>query len=56
MKKYMVLKMVSAGLKGMLQIVPLVAMVPLPEAEESVRRLTEEEPDSVFLIQEVGLA
>lgn len=56
MKQFMVLKMVSAGLKGALEMVPLVSMVPLQEAEESVLQLAKDEPESVFLIQEVGLA
>lgn len=56
MKQYMVLKMVGKGLKGVLEIVPLMGMVSQERAEEAVERLHEEEPESVFLIQEVGAA
>ena len=56
MKQYMVLKMVGKGLKGVLEIVPLMGMVTHERAEEAVERLHDEDPDGVFLIQEVGAA
>jgi hypothetical protein len=56
MKQYMVLKMVGKGLKGVLEIVPLMGMVTHERAEEAVERLHDEDLDGVFLIQEVGAA
>jgi hypothetical protein len=56
MKQFMVLKMVGKSLKGVLEIVPLMGIVSRERAEEAVERLHEEEPESVFLIQEVGTA
>ena len=56
MKQYMVLKMAGKGLKGVLEIVPLMGMVSQARAEEAVERLHDEDPDGVFLIQEVGAA
>jgi len=54
MKHYMVLKMIAEGVKGVLSVIPMMALVPLQVAEESVRILSKDEPDAVFLIQEVG--
>ena len=56
MKQFMVLKMVGKSLKGVLEIAPLMGMVSQERAEEAVERLHEKEPESVFLIQEVGAA
>ena len=55
-KQYMVLKMVGQGLKGALNIVPMLGVVSQQIAEEAVKQLTQEDPESVFLIQEVGAA
>jgi hypothetical protein len=54
MKQFMVVKMIATGVKGALSVVPLLALVPLQAAEEAVRKFTKEDPDGVFLIQEVG--
>jgi hypothetical protein len=54
MKQYMVLKMIVQGVKGALSMVPLMALVPLQVAEESVRQFEKSDPDAIFLIQEVG--
>jgi hypothetical protein len=56
MKQYMVLKMVGKGLKGVLNLVPMMGAVSQPIAEEAIERLHEEDPEGVFLIQEVGAA
>jgi hypothetical protein len=56
MKQYMVVKMIADGVKGALSVIPMVASVPLQVAEESLRLLSKDEPDAVFLIQEVGTA
>ena len=56
MKQFMVLKMAGKTLKGVLEIVPLMGMVTQERAEEAVERLHEEDPEGVFLIQEVGAA
>jgi hypothetical protein len=56
MKQYMVMKMIADGVKGALSVIPMMALVPLEAAEESVRVLSKDEPEAVFLIQEVGIA
>jgi hypothetical protein len=48
--------MVSSGIKGALNMIPMMALVSKEVAEEAVSRFTEEEPAAVFLIQEVGHA
>jgi hypothetical protein len=55
-KQYMVLKMIANGVKGALSAIPMMALVPLQVAEESVQLLSKDEPEAVFLIQEVGTA
>ena len=55
-KQFMVLKMVSSGIKGALSMIPMMALVSKEVAEDAVRRFTKEEPTAVFLIQEVGHA
>jgi hypothetical protein len=54
--QYMVLKMVGKGLKGVLNMVPMMGAVSQPIAEGAVERMTKEDPDGVFLLQEVGAA
>lgn len=56
MKQYMVLKLVGKGLKGVLNLVPMMGAVAQPIAEEAIERLHEEDPEGVFLMQEVGAA
>jgi hypothetical protein len=55
-KQYMVLKMVTNGLKGALNIVPMLGLVSQQIAEEAVKRLTQEDPKGICMIQEVGTA
>lgn len=56
MKQYMVLKMASGGVAGVLTVMPMLGAVSQQIAEEAVERLTREDPESVFMIQEVGAA
>jgi hypothetical protein len=56
MKQYMVLKMMTSGLKGALNVVPMLSLVSHQIAEEAIKRLTEEDPEGIFMIQEVGTA
>lgn len=52
----MVLKMAAEGLKGALRIVPVLTLVPYQIATEAVKQLRAQDPESVFMIQEVGTA
>ncbi len=56
-KQFMVLKMVVGGAIGAaMSVVPLGGLMPFELAERTRERLAQDEPESVFLIQEVGMA
>ena len=56
-KQFMVLKMVVGAIGAAMTVIPLGGLLPSFEMAEQLRaRLLRDEPDSVFLIQEVGAA
>ena len=58
-KQYMVVKFakqLGSAAKGALEIVPMMGLLTEQAAEECVARLTEADPVSVYVIQEVGAA
>jgi hypothetical protein len=55
-KHYMVLKVATGVLGVAMTVVPLGGLMPFETAIELKARLAQQEPESVFLIQEVGKA
>jgi hypothetical protein len=55
-KQFMVLKMVVGAIGAAMSVIPLGGMMPFESAEQLRERLAQDEPESVFLIQEVGMA
>jgi len=57
MKQYLVVKLAAQQLgKAALSIIPLAGIWQRDEAEAIVEQAREAEPESIFLIQEVGVA
>ena len=56
MKQFIVLKVVTGVLGVAMTVVPLGGLMPLESARELHARLAQQEPEAVFLIQEVGKA
>ena len=55
-KQFMVLKMVVGAIGAAMSVIPLGGMMPFELAEQLRERLSKDEPEAVFLIQEVGMA
>ena len=55
-KQFMVLKMVAGAIGAAMSVIPLGGLMPFELAEQTRERLAQDEPESVFLIQEVGMA
>jgi len=55
-KQFMVLKMVVGAIGAAMSVIPLGGLMPFELAEQLRARLAQDEPESVFLIQEVGTA
>lgn len=55
MKQYLVVK-IAKQLGSLIEMVPVAGLFPLEAAEQFVRGATAKEPDSLFLIQQVGNA
>ncbi len=55
-KQFMVLQMVVGAIDAAMSVIPLGGMMPFELAEQTRERLAKDEPGSVFLIQEVGMA
>lgn len=55
-KQFMVVKMVVGAIGAAISVIPLGGMMPFDLAEQLRERLAKDEPESVFFIQEVGMA
>lgn len=55
MKQYLVVK-IAKQLGSLMELIPVAGLFPLEAAEQFVRSAVASEPDSLFLIQQVGNA
>ena len=55
MKQYLVVK-VAQQLGSLIEMIPVAGLFPLEAAEQFVRNAVASEPESLFLIQQVGNA
>jgi len=53
-KQFMIVKMAARKLGEALNLIPLPGLFDQPEAEAMIGQLRANEPDTVFMIQEVG--
>lgn len=56
MKQYMILKVVSEQLDKAINVTPVLGLASRADAEQAVVKLKEDDPEAVYLIQEVGMA
>ncbi|MBI2679170.1 MAG: hypothetical protein HYX28_10360 [Candidatus Koribacter versatilis] len=56
MRQFIVLKVVTGVLGVAMTIIPLGGLMPFETAEQLRARLAQQEPQAIFIIQEVGTA
>lgn len=56
MKQYMILKIAAESLGKALQMVPILGLSSRADAEQAVLKLKDDDPEAMYLIQEVGMA
>ncbi|HET9743333.1 MAG TPA: hypothetical protein VFQ00_11335 [Terriglobales bacterium] len=55
MKQYLVVK-VASKLGALMELIPVAGLFPLEAAEQYIEKAVAHDPDSLFLIQQVGNA
>ena len=56
MKQYMILKIASESLGKVMNLTPIVGLSSREDCEQAVLTLKHEDPQAMYLIQEVGMA
>lgn len=56
MKQYMILKVAAESLGKALSMVPILGLTSREAAEQAVIKLKTDDPEAMYLIQEVGMA
>jgi hypothetical protein len=56
MKQYMIVKVVSQHLDKALEVLPIAGLSSREAAEQAMVKLRDDDPEAVYLIQEVGMA
>jgi hypothetical protein len=56
MKQYLVVRMAKQVGESLMEVIPVAGLFPLDKAEQFVRSAERNDPEAMFLIQQVGTA